>query len=155
LGAAAAVALLMMRRSPSTVAASVPILFGWTLFALHDGVLKGGLLQTQYYVSWLLVPAFVAIGVATARVSAMPVTRRALSGIVVMCTLNWLIAPRLPFHTDSLSGVQFDLVQQTIRLVSMRVPLERGRPIFWFERGPAFPFASSIVSTHLFLYSLA
>jgi hypothetical protein len=72
-----------------------------------------------------------------------------------MIALNWLFVPRVAFQGKGRPRVQFDLVQQTLAFVSKHVPIERGRPIFWLERGPSTDYVSSLASTHLFLYSLA
>ncbi|HEY7187242.1 MAG TPA: hypothetical protein VH436_11885 [Vicinamibacterales bacterium] len=153
LGAVAALSLVR-RRTSLAAAAAAPILFGLALFAVNDGVFKGGLLQTDYYVSWLLAPAIVAL-VAVSSSAGSLVRSRAIAFVAVICALNWLVVPRLKFHGKELSRVQFDLVQQTLRFVSTQVPIERGRPIFWLEPGPAGMFAASLASTHLYLYSLA
>jgi hypothetical protein len=154
LGGLVAVRLLVWRRSTPAIATSLPILVTWALFVVFDGAFKGGLLQTQYYVSWLLVPAFVAMAVAYPAGRSRMTTGSAVF-IAFIWALNWLVAPRLPFHGDHRSRAQFELVQQTIRFVSTRVPIGRGRPIFWLQQGSANRFVSSLASTHLYLYSLA
>jgi hypothetical protein len=154
LGALAAGGLLAWRRSTLAIATSTPILMTWALFIVFDSAFKGGLLQTQYYVSWLLVPAFVAMAVAYPASRSRAAVAPAVF-IACIWALNWVVAPRLPFHGDTRSRAQFDLVQQTLRFVSTRVPIERGRPVFWLQQGYANRFVSSLVSTHLYLYSLA
>ena len=153
LGALAALSIVR-QRTPSAASASVPILLGLALFAVNDGVFRGGLLQTDYYVSWLIAPAIVALVAASSSGGSL-VRSRALAFVAVICLLNWQVVPRLRFHGPQLSRVQFDLAQQMLRFVSTQVPIHRGPPIFWLEQGPSRDFAASLASTHLFLYSLA
>lgn len=154
IGVLVATALLLFRRSRLSAAAALPMLLSCGGLAVYDWISKGGTLQTQYYVSWLLVPAFIVISAAVHPLKGKAGVTRAILAGVVISAVNVMVAPRLGVHGDPDAVVQFDLVQQTLRFVSTRVPLERGRPVFWVEQGPANPFVSSLISTHLFLYSL-
>ena len=85
-GSIIAVALLAKRRTPSTVAAVVPILLLLTTFALYDWAVDGGMLRTFYYVSWLFVPTLFALAAA---MPALGQSSAVLAAAVVM-TVNGL-----------------------------------------------------------------
>jgi hypothetical protein len=104
------------------------------------------------------MPATVSLSVAiSAAVHAGIVPRvPAFVGVgSVVCAVNGVVSPHLDVPGDYRSHTQFDLVQQTIEFVSANVPVSRGRPAFWLEPGPKGAYLGSLVSTHLFLYSMA